>query len=356
MKKTLLTLSLIAALSACSNNDNSQKDQSKPSSEQAKNTKTLSTSDHSKIQSIKPNKSNPSTSSDMQGVSYIIGYDLGQNFNKSGINVEQSELMQGISAGMSGTKPKLSKIEMQETMQQFQTAMQAKALADQKQQEQKTEHLVLQEQNTLLNDPSTPYIGPKNAKVAVIEFFDYQCAFCSLVAPAIELSMHENPDVKFIFKDYPIFGQRWPESYYAADMGIVAFQQGGSELYKKYHDGIFATGHDEGKLTQNDIDQVANKIGINVKNIDSSELGDTFKTLPETVKASTQLGHQLGFQGTPAIIVMPTTNATPENTTIFFGYPASPQAGSKAAAKAINTAIKKASKSQLSDTANITSN
>lgn len=34
---------------------------------------------------------------------------------------------------------------------------------------------VMDNQAALLNDADTPAIGPANAKVAVIEFFDYQC-------------------------------------------------------------------------------------------------------------------------------------------------------------------------------------
>ncbi len=336
MKKTLISLSLVAALSACSNDNQSQNQPADSASQSPAQTK-IATTTQSQSTAVK---------SDMQGVSYIIGYDLGQNFKQSQIDVNPDQLLAGIQAGSTGAEPNLSKAEMQQTMQQFQQAMQAKAMAAQKEQEQETTTQVIQDSNELINNPNTPFIGPKDAKVAVIEFFDYQCAFCSLVAPAIEQSMDHNPNVKFVFKDYPIFGQRWPESYYAADVGLVAFQQGGSALYKKYHDGIFATGHDEGKLTKDDINQVAKSIGVDLSKANKDALGDTPSTLPATILKSSQLGQQLGFQGTPAIIVMPTQNPTVENTTIFFGYPANPQAGPKAAAAAIDAAIMKASGGQ----------
>jgi len=332
MKKYLLTLIIAASLSACSNDN-------KTSAKDVKDTTGTTNTQ-------KPSNDNKKASAtDMQGVSYIIGYDLGNNFKKSNIDVNKDSILEGIKAGASGTTPKYSETEMQKTMQEFQKSMQLKAMAKQKEQEQKTTQLVISDLKTLTNDPKTPYIGPKVAKVAVIEFFDYQCAYCSLIAPAVEQSITHNPNVKFVFKDYPIFGQRWSSSYYAADMGVIAFQQGGSDLYKKYHDGIFATGHDEGKLTKEDIDKVAKDIGVNTKNLKNNDLGDTLKTLPETVAASSKLGQSLGFQGTPALIIMPTENPTAENTTIFFGYPANPEAGPKAAAAAIDAAIQKALRS-----------
>lgn len=345
MKKTLISLSLVAALTACSNDNQSQSQPSDSASTAPAQTQSTTTATQ-----------NAAGSSDIQGVSYIIGYDLGQNFNQSQIDINPEQLLAGIQAGAVGSQPKLSKAEMQQTMQQFQQAMQAKAMTAQKEQEKKTTSQVIQDSSQLINDPNTPHVGPKDAKVAVIEFFDYQCAFCSLVAPAIEQSMTHNPNVKFVFKDYPIFGQRWPESYYAADVGLVAFQQGGSALYKKYHDGIFATGHDEGKLTKDDINQAAKQAGVDLSKANKDALGDTPSTLPETILKSSQLGQKLGFQGTPAIIVMPTQNATIDNTTIFFGYPANPQAGPKAAAAAIDAAIMKANGQQNMATTAGTSN
>ncbi|ODN41815.1 DsbA family protein [Piscirickettsia litoralis] len=194
----------------------------------------------------------------------------------------------------------------------------------------------------LLNDPKTPVVGPKDAKVAVIEFFDYQCAYCSKVAPAIEKVMTDNPKIKFVFKDFPIFGQRWPTSTYAAEMGLVAYKQGGAKMYIAYHNGIYATGKDEGKLTNKDVDAVAKKAGVNL-NKDKALLS-AGKTPPPSIQANFQLaGGELGFRGTPAIIVMPTSGANENNVTVFAGYPANPQEGTPAAAAAIQQAIDKAS-------------
>ena len=81
--------------------------------------------------------------------------------------------------------------------------------------------------NELLNDELTPFVGPKDAKVAIIEFFDYQCSICSLVNPVFEQLVKTNSNVKFIFKDYPIFGTTWPASDYAANVGVLVYQKGG---------------------------------------------------------------------------------------------------------------------------------
>jgi len=40
-------------------------------------------------------------------------------------------------------------------------------------------------QAALFRDADTPVTVPAGAKVAVIEFFDYQCVFCSRLAPGL---------------------------------------------------------------------------------------------------------------------------------------------------------------------------
>jgi len=197
----------------------------------------------------------------------------------------------------------------------------------------------------LLSDSHTPFVGPKNGSVAVIEFFDYQCLFCNKVNPAFEAIEKNNPNVKFIFKDFPIFGERWAPSFYAANVGVMAFKQGGSALYKQYHNAIFDSGKDEGKLKFADINKIAQSLKINLGTNKVSD--ESAKVKPaDSVKANMQLGGQLQIMGTPFIIVMPRQGANVDNITVFQGYPANPQAGKKAAVDALQKAIAKASGKQ----------
>ncbi|MFK3711589.1 thioredoxin domain-containing protein [Leclercia adecarboxylata] len=88
---------------------------------------------------------------------------------------------------------------------------------------------VMDNQVALLNDTDTPAFGPENAKVAVIEFFDYQCVHCSSVAPELEKVMKTHPDVRYIFKEWPIFADRWENSRAAAERGLSVWKQKGAE-------------------------------------------------------------------------------------------------------------------------------
>jgi protein-disulfide isomerase len=58
----------------------------------------------------------------------------------------------------------------------------------------------------LEHDPRDLVANP-NGKVTVVEFFDYRCGYCKLAAPEVVKLIQQNPDVRFVFKEFPIFGE-----------------------------------------------------------------------------------------------------------------------------------------------------
>lgn len=169
---------------------------------------------------------------------------------------------------------------------------------------------VMDNQAALLNDADTPAFGPENASVAVIEFFDYQCVHCSSVAPELEKMMKTHPDVRYIFKEWPIFADRWENSRAAADRGLSVWKQKGAEAYVTYHNAIYATGKNEGNLTKEDIDRAAAKAGWR----DSGK-----ESFTSALEKNDALARALSLTGTPGIIIMPVTGATPKNITVIPG-------------------------------------
>lgn len=164
----------------------------------------------------------------------------------------------------------------------------------------------------LTTDEDVPAVGPAGARVALIEFFDYQCVYCSRMAPVVEQVMKARPDVKYVFRDWPIFAGKWETSRTAAERGLQVFRQKGPAAYMTYHNGVYATGHDEGQLTQADIDRVSATAGFDPK-------------APADISAeavtgrSDGLAQAIGLTGTPGFIIMPLSGATTENTTVLGG-------------------------------------
>lgn len=191
-------------------------------------------------------------------------------------------------------------IEVDQKLQKIQYDEQMKAMTT----------AAIQHQDELLNDKTVPAIGPEDAKVAVIEFFDYQCSVCARQAPIIQSLMKNNSQVRFIFKEWPIFGYRWKPSFQAAETGLRIWQQKGGDAYMKYHNALFASGHVEGALTQKDVTKAASAAGAG-----KLKSNDMLGTLSRT----DILAKNTGFQGTPAMIVMPLSGATAETVTVFPG-------------------------------------
>ncbi len=184
--------------------------------------------------------------------------------------------------------------------------LQASQKLQQIQQEQQASaatQAVIKNQAALTQDKNTPTYGPANGKVTVIEFFDYQCIYCSRLAPVMEQVIKENPQTRFAFKEWPIFGSRWETSLTAAKTGLQIYQQKGAEAYLTYHNGIYATGHNEGKLTAADVQQQAKKA----------------PDVAAALESTNQLAQEIGLSGTPGVIVMPTTGATEATITVFPG-------------------------------------
>jgi protein-disulfide isomerase len=51
------------------------------------------------------------------------------------------------------------------------------------------------------------FVANPNGKITVVEFFDYRCGYCKLAAPEVVSLIEQNPDVRFVFKEFPIFGE-----------------------------------------------------------------------------------------------------------------------------------------------------
>lgn len=76
----------------------------------------------------------------------------------------------------------------------------------------------------LTQAPDSPVLGNPDGNVAVVEFFDYQCPYCKLMASRklIE-TLEEDRNVRIVMKEFPILGT---ESMYAAQAALSADRQG----------------------------------------------------------------------------------------------------------------------------------
>ncbi len=73
----------------------------------------------------------PSLKTEMDKVSYAIGFDIGNGFKTQGINVEADQFNAGFQDGLSGKKPAMTSQDMQSTLMTYQKNMMQQAMAKQ---------------------------------------------------------------------------------------------------------------------------------------------------------------------------------------------------------------------------------
>ncbi|WIL44507.1 thioredoxin domain-containing protein (plasmid) [Pantoea agglomerans] len=194
-------------------------------------------------------------------------------------------------------------IEVSKKLQARQQAMQQQAYVQS----------VLKTHRLLMQLDSVPVKGPADSKVIVTEFFDYECIACSMMAPVMEKVMTANAGVRFAFRDWTIFAARFPESAQASRRGLSIYRKHGADAYMAFHNGIYQTGHNEGKLTAEDIEKAGIAAGTDNVSDENNSAAD------QIIQNNADLAEMLGLTGTPGIIVMPAENATPDNTTVIPG-------------------------------------
>lgn len=143
----------------------------------------------------------------------------------------------------------------------------------------------------LFQEKNDPVSGNPNGKITIVEFFDYQCAHCIDVAPVVKEIIKSNPDVRVVYKEFPIRG---PISEFAARAALAANKQG---KYDELSHGILNATK---PLTKENILDVARNMGINMdqlkKDMDS-------KSIEEQLQANIKLAQNLKLFGTPAFFV-----------------------------------------------------
>ena len=142
-----------------------------------------------------------------------------------------------------------------------------------------------------------PMLGNKNAKVALVEFTDYQCPFCGQLFtntfPQIKKEYIDTGKVRYYVRDFPLV-QIHPQAQKAAEAASCAEEQG---KFWEMHDKLFAN---QTALQIDDLKKYAADLGLNTGNFNKC-LDDG--KYAQKVKDSTTAGGTYGVRGTPSTFV-----------------------------------------------------
>ena len=150
---------------------------------------------------------------------------------------------------------------------------------------------VLENAEELYSSSSDFTLGPKNASVTIVEFFDYNCGYCKRVFPSLMKIVEENDDVRVVFKEFPILSEN---SRTAASYALALDKQ---LKFLTYHSKLMSS---RGSVNPALLERTLKEIGVDVEAIKSRAAGTN---IAETIDRTKALAGALGINGTPAFVI-----------------------------------------------------
>jgi protein-disulfide isomerase len=144
-----------------------------------------------------------------------------------------------------------------------------------------------------INIAGSPSVGPKDAKVTIVEFSDFQCPFCAKVVPTIhQIEKEYDGQVRVVFKHLPlsIHSKAKP----AALAAEAAYRQG---KFWEMYDLIFAN---RNEMSPEKYVEYAAQLGLDV---DRFKRDMASADVRRKVDADAAEAASLGVTGTPAFFI-----------------------------------------------------
>jgi protein-disulfide isomerase len=197
-----------------------------------------------------------------------------------------------------GSRVKAYLIQNPEVLQEVSVALDQKAqqqqIVEQRQKAVEITARVAANPGLLAVDAGDPAFGPADAKVTVIEYFDFRCPGCKATAPEVLRMVQAHPDVRFVFKDWPILdGPTNGVSHYAARAALAAHQQG---KYLPVFQALMA----EPALSEPAIDAILAANGVTLPQAEAAMAGPGIARRLADIQTSATA---MGLIGTPTFFV-----------------------------------------------------
>lgn len=162
--------------------------------------------------------------------------------------------------------------------------------SSEKAQEANPNQIYLDHWDEMKNNQVSPSVGPKDAKVTVVEFFDFACGHCKSLAPVMSQLMKDNPDVRFIFNPLFFISEHSP---YAAKVALAAAEKG---KFKEVFDGIMTLPH----MNEDEINKILVDEGLDVDEIKKMIEEKSIRRGIQDIDALSQV---LGINGVPMLLI-----------------------------------------------------
>jgi protein-disulfide isomerase len=151
-----------------------------------------------------------------------------------------------------------------------------------------------------INLKDEPMRGPKDAKVTIVEYSDFQCPYCARAHQTItdQVMKEYEGKVRLVHKNFPLGFHKWAEP--AAIAGECAYEQDPNAFWK-YYDFMFTN---QQQITPENVKEKATEAlkGTKVDMAKWNDCYDNKKTL-DRIKADMAEGQAVGVTGTPAFMI-----------------------------------------------------
>ena len=163
----------------------------------------------------------------------------------------------------------------------------------QKEQEAQRQQVAIKgSHDAIYGQAQDPSFGNPDAKVTLVEFFDYHCGYCRSMAPNLRKLIEGDRDLRFVFKELPVLG---PDSVTAAKAALAANKLD-PKKYRDFHFALMQTKD----LSQPAILQIAAAKGYDAEAL-AAEMEASW--VSAHLDANRELATSLGINGTPSFII-----------------------------------------------------
>lgn len=145
----------------------------------------------------------------------------------------------------------------------------------------------------IYEEPGDEVIGNPDGDVTLVEFFDYNCAFCRRAMPDVIQLMAEDSNLRVVLKEFPILSEN---SVDAARIGVAVANTEGAD-YWTFHEELFTV---RGQIGKEAALTAAENIGLSRVSI---ELASQNQEVTDILQRAYALAQALDITGTPAFII-----------------------------------------------------
>ncbi|MHC1716427.1 MAG: DsbA family protein [Candidatus Dojkabacteria bacterium] len=143
-----------------------------------------------------------------------------------------------------------------------------------------------------------PYLGNKDtAKVALIDFSDYQCSYCQKYSKEtfdkIKTNFIDTGKIVYVFKEFPLSSEG-QVGFTTAQAAMCVFELSGSEVFSDFHKEAFF------KETNAQIKELATSVGVDGSKYDKCMSEGRYTT---EINNDREEGSNAGVTGTPGFVI-----------------------------------------------------